>query len=115
MSTTMLYKAPGPHAIHGGFFDHCIVPDEEIERAKSEGWFLTTPEAKAAHEAATAAAAAPVSSTPAAPAPKLIEERTARDDLEARARALGIGFNSRTSDKNLAKAIEDAQAVTAGA
>ena len=56
-NATMLYKAPGPHDIHGGHFDHIIVDaDEEgaIEQAQENGWFLTTPEAKAAYDATKA-------------------------------------------------------------
>lgn len=49
---TMLYKAPGPHEIHGGRFDYTIVDDGQIEATLAAGWYLTTTEAKAAHEAA---------------------------------------------------------------
>lgn len=55
MSTTMLYKAPGPHDVHGGKFDYIVVADEEIEAHIAQGWHKTTTEAKAAHEAAKAA------------------------------------------------------------
>lgn len=59
---TMVYKAPGPHPIHGGFFDYKIIDaddGDEVEAAQAEGWFFTTPEAyeaeKAAREAKLAA------------------------------------------------------------
>ena len=58
MSHTMLYKCPGPHDVHGGKFDHIVVTDEEIPAHLAAGWHLTTPEAKAAHEAIEAARAA---------------------------------------------------------
>ena len=58
MSTTMLYKCPGPHHIHDGMYDYKIVPDEEIEATVREGWHMTVGEAKAAHEADEAAKAA---------------------------------------------------------
>lgn len=51
---TMVYKAPGPHPIHGGFFDYKIIDaddEAEVEAAQAEGWFLTTPEAAEAYEA----------------------------------------------------------------
>jgi hypothetical protein len=51
-NTTMLYKAPGPYEIHGGRFDYTIVDDDQIEATLAAGWYLTTTEAKAAHEAA---------------------------------------------------------------
>lgn len=52
MSTTMLYKHPGLHDIHGGKFDYLIVNDEDIEAAINDGWALTTDEAKALTEEA---------------------------------------------------------------
>lgn len=48
---TMLYKAPGPHQIHGGKFDYTIVDDDQIEATLAAGWYLTTTEAKEAHQA----------------------------------------------------------------
>lgn len=54
-NATMLYKAPGPHEIHGGHFDTLIVDaDEEgqLEAAMDDGWYLTTPAALAAKETA---------------------------------------------------------------
>lgn len=58
MSHTMLYKAPGPHEIHGGKFDYTIVADEEVDATVAAGWFKSTDEAKAAADAAKAAAEA---------------------------------------------------------
>lgn len=43
--STMLYKYPGPHQIHGDTFDYCVVMDDKTEDALKNGWFLTTPEA----------------------------------------------------------------------
>lgn len=50
LNETMLYKAPGPHEIHGGHFDYVIVPEADIEEAKAQGWHLTTQDARAAHD-----------------------------------------------------------------
>ena len=33
---TMLYRYPGPHAIHGGMFDYRIVDEEQIDEALAE-------------------------------------------------------------------------------
>lgn len=45
-SPTMLYKHPGQHEIHGSTFD-CIIVDEcEIAQAITDGWHLTTDQAK---------------------------------------------------------------------
>ena len=45
--STMLYKHPGSHEIHGDKFDYVIVEDDAIEAAIKDGWALTTDEAKA--------------------------------------------------------------------
>ncbi len=47
MSTTMVYKHPGKHQIHGDKFDYLVVADSHVEEALDDGWSLTTPEAKA--------------------------------------------------------------------
>ncbi len=46
MSTTMVYKHPGKHEIHGDSFDYKIVSSDDVQKALSEGWSLTTTEAK---------------------------------------------------------------------
>ncbi len=58
MSTTMLYKYPGPHKLQDGDYDHVTVPDEQIEDKLREGWHLTFPDARKAHEDEQAAKAA---------------------------------------------------------
>lgn len=51
----MLYKHGGEHEIHGGKFDICTVENEDDENeALENGWFLTTPEASEAFNAAQA-------------------------------------------------------------
>ena len=47
----MLYKHPGKHELHGGLFDYVIVDACDVKVKLSEGWRLTTPEAKALSEA----------------------------------------------------------------
>lgn len=88
---TMLYRCPGPHEIHGGRYDYTIVPDDEVEASVSAGWYLTTPEALAAHEAASD------TSPP------------TREELEEMAGKLGVQFSGRTSDRKL-RALVDAAA-----
>lgn len=95
-NATMLYKAPGPHEIHGGHFDYTIVDaDEEgaIEAAKADGWFETTDEAQAAADEAKAKREAELNAPP------------TRAELEAKAKELDIKFNDKTSDKKLADLI----------
>lgn len=58
---TMLYKTPGPHSIHGGFFDYKIIDgdnENEVKLAKSEGWHFTTEEALNSNKIAQQAAKA---------------------------------------------------------
>ena len=109
--STMLYKAPGPHEIHGGHFDYTIVEDDQIDAALADGWHKTTPEAQAAyeaakdeeaaqHEAQAEQAAAAVLSDPSKP--------LTRDQLEDFATRLGIPFSHRVSDKKLKALIEAA-------
>lgn len=93
-NATMLYKAPGPHEIHGGKFDTLIVDADEVEQAQADGWFLTTPEAKAAHTES-------MQPTTADNAPPT------RAELETKAAELGIAFDKRTADKTLAGKIAD--------
>lgn len=99
IQSTMLYKAPGPHQIHGGRFDYKIVPDDQIEAALADGWHRTTPEAAAAFEAAEAAKlVASASSTN-------DDAKPSRAELEQKATELGIPFSARVSDKKLAAEI----------
>jgi hypothetical protein len=91
---TMLYRAPGPHEIHGGRFDYTIVHDDDVEAALADGWYLTTPEAKAAHEEALAEEAE-----------KRAGSKPRRAELEQKATELGIPFSSKVSDKKLAAEI----------
>jgi len=96
-NATMLYKAPGPHEIHGGHFDYTIVDANEegaIEAAKADGWFETTDEAKAAADEAKAQREAELNAPP------------TRAELEAKAKELGIQFSKKTTDEELGKLIQ---------
>lgn len=90
--TTMLYRCPGPHDLHGGKFDYVIVEDDQVEATKAQGWFLTTPEALAAYEQAIT--------------PKVHSGKPTRDELEQKAGELGIPFSAKVSDKKLGELIE---------
>ena len=98
-NATMLYKAPGPHEIHGGHFNYTIVDADEggaIDAAKSDGWFLTTPEAAEAYEA----------TKPKAPTQKPDDLLPAtRAELEQKANELKLKFTAKTSDEELSKLI----------
>ena len=93
MSTTMLYKWPGPHSIHGDFFDYIVVNDSDIEQVLADGWKLTTPEAKEASKPK------PVEATDDNAAPTRLE-------MEEKAKELGIKFDGRTTNKRLLEQID---------
>lgn len=46
----MLYSYPGKeipnNKIHGDYFNHIVVDEDEVEAYQEKGWFLTTAEAK---------------------------------------------------------------------
>ncbi|NVO06790.1 MAG: hypothetical protein HXX19_13055 [Rhodoferax sp.] len=118
-NATMLYKCPGPHDIHGGKFDYTIVDEDDIAAAQADGWYLTTPEAKDAYQAAQdAEAAAAAAAKQAAEDAKEAEAEAqalaaladankppTRDELEQMATSLGLPFTARTSDKKLSDLI----------
>lgn len=88
---TMIYKAPGPHEIHGGHFDYRIIDadDEgELEQAVDDGWHLTT----------TAALEALKPADDNAP--------PTRNELIAKAKELGITSGPNTASKKLAELID---------
>lgn len=120
-NATMLYKYPGSLEIHGGHFDYQIVDADEdgaIEKAKADGWHLTTPEAKAAYEAAQAKAAADREAEAERLANLALNDETkppTRAELEQMAESLGLPFDGRTTDKKLAKLIAAASDNQTGA
>jgi hypothetical protein len=93
-STTMLYKAPGPHEIHGGNFDYTIVEDDQIDAALAAGWYLTTTEAKAAHQAALQDAADNAPPT--------------RDELKRKADELGLQYPGNIPTERLGAMVDAA-------
>lgn len=57
--TVMLYKAPGPHKIHGRMFDYVVVEEDEVSGRIDDGWHMTTPDAYEASLKAQVEEAAP--------------------------------------------------------
>lgn len=90
---TIVYRTPGAHYASTGTYDYKGVGDDaELDRALSNGWFLTLPEAIAGE--------ADDNSAP------------TREELAIKAVELGIKFDGRTTDRRLADLIN--QALTEG-
>ena len=88
----MIYQVGSQEEMHGGRFDYEIVQDQDaLDVMLANGWYLTTCEAKAAAE-----------QTPVEPA----ETPLSREEIEAKATALGIAFDGRTSDAKLLAKID---------
>lgn len=102
---TMVYRTPGPHrASGGGTFDYLGVDDAAaFKAALSAGWRATIAEAIAGK-----AASAILSEVKEAQEAVDDVSPATRDELEQKAKELGIGFNSRTSDTVLAQRIAEA-------
>lgn len=101
MSETALYKAPGEQEIWGHKLACMNCPDEDVEAILADGWH-TDPNA--------AAAAGKAPEHVKADAPEDVAPPT-REELEAKAKELGIEFDGRNSDKKLAAKIAAALAV----
>ena len=92
---TLVYKNGGPHQRPGGTFDYKrIINEGQLAAALADGWFLTLVEATQP-AAADLAEVAPNDDAP-----------PTREELEAKARELGVKFDGRTSDKALAAKIQ---------
>lgn len=90
---TALYK-PGSDVIDGYKAKCLIVADKDIEAHLAEGWVKTLAET-----------VAPVEDVP------FIDEgdmQPTRDEMEIKAKELGLKFDGRTSDKKLLSMIDEA-------
>ena len=93
--SNMVYKCPGPHQRPGGTFAFKGVKSKEEEaQALQEGWFETLPEAI---NGRVSLKELPPSELP-----------PTRDELEQKAKELGIKFDKKTTDEVLVKKISDA-------
>ncbi|MEY4761252.1 MAG: hypothetical protein RLZZ200_1108 [Pseudomonadota bacterium] len=91
----MVYRCPGPYSRAGGTYDTKGVNSRaEHDAALNDGWFNTMPEAIAGN--------ASVVETPADDKPPT------RAELEQKATELGIKFDKKTKDEDLAKKIAGA-------
>jgi hypothetical protein len=97
----IVYRTPGEHrAQNGGTFGYLGVNDaDEMQAALADGWYRTVDAAFAALEAETVIEEV-------AEAIDVVSPAT-REELEEKARELGIGFNARTTDAVLAQRIAE--------
>ncbi len=102
---TILYKTPGPHKKpRGGTYKTTGAADKaEFDALLKKGWFPSYEEAAAGKIAGKIIEAAEAFED-------AVDEVSAptRDELEAKAKELGVSFNARTSDKKLAERIAEA-------
>lgn len=102
---TILYKTPGPHKKpRGGTYKTTGAADAaEYKELIAKGWFPSYEEAAAGKVAGKIIEAAEAFED-------VVDEVSdpTRDELEHKAKELGVSFNSRTSDKKLAERIAEA-------
>lgn len=98
----MVYRVPGSHrGFRGNTFDFMGVNSaEELKAAQAAGWHLKIEDAIAAVQAKAVIAEV-------VEAQEAIDEISpaTRDELEQKARELGVSFNARTKDEVLAERI----------
>lgn len=90
---TIMYRTPGPHKKpRGGTYAYSGAVDQaEFDALIAKGWFPSY------EEAAGKVAEEPIDDV----------SGPTRDELETKAKELGVSFNARTSDKKLAERISE--------
>lgn len=100
----LVYKCPGPYQKRGHAYRYIGCADaEQWDALKAQGWLPSFDEAVAGAKAKAVVDAIEE-------ADEAIDDISpaTRDELEQKAKELGIGFNARTPDKTLAQRIADA-------
>jgi hypothetical protein len=102
---TMVYRVPGNHKRpKGGTYSYRGAKDQaEFDALLAKGWYPSYDEAVAGKQAKKAIEVAEAFDD----AIDEVSEPT-REELEAKAKQLGVSFNSRTSDRKLLERIADA-------
>jgi hypothetical protein len=92
---TIVYRTPGPHKKpRGESYAYRAAADKEaFDALIAKGWFATYEEAQGGK-----AVEAPIDEV----------SGPTREELETKAKELGVSFNARTSDKKLAERIAEA-------
>lgn len=93
----LVYKGTGQHSRKGGTYSYCAAENEkQFSELIADGWFETLPKAIEAYDN-----------------PKEEKEQddnspATREELEEKAKELGIKFDGRTGDKKLLAMINEA-------
>jgi hypothetical protein len=107
---TLVYRCPGNHQCLGGTFDYIQVSNaEQLKASVENGWFPTLPEAQKG-ELDNQIGIFALESSAKEPIIEEVDEDSppTREELEAKAKELGIGFNKNTKDETLLEKIEAA-------
>lgn len=91
-NSTMLYRHPGKHKIHGDLFDYVIVSEDDVEGALKDGWHKTTVEAKEATEAEVDVDG---------------NGRVTKKEIIAKLKELDVEFDSRASKAELEEVLNE--------
>ena len=96
---TIMYRVPGPHKKpRGGTYAYRGADDQEtFDALRAKGWFPSYEEAVIG-QCVIKGTDNPIDETSA----------PTREELETKAKELGISFNARTSDKKLSERISEA-------
>jgi len=91
--STMLYKCPGKHKLHGIMCDYTIVDCDTVDEAIADGWHKS-----------------PLAADKAYGGDELKQEsgEPTRDELKQKASELGIKVTGRMKDATIAKKIKEA-------
>ena len=99
----LVYKSPGRHQLPGGSYDHkCVEDEDEYNQAVVDGWFGTVPEALGGtSEPDDSGDGTDIRDEDLDDAP------VTREELEHKAKELGIKFSNKTTDKKLGDMIRN--------
>jgi hypothetical protein len=107
--TWMVFKAPGPHEIHGHQVQYKVIDEAQREQYLADGW----------HDTAIAAGESKLAADRAVEEQKEAEAddkaAVTREEAEQQLEKLGIAFDRRLGTKKLLKLVEDTLAARAGA
>lgn len=107
---TLVYRCPGNHQCLGGTFDYIQVSNaEQLKASVENGWYPSLPQAmKGGDVDLGELIEEPVIAEVEEPEEVDEDSPPTREELEAKAKELGIGFNKNTKDETLLEKIEAA-------